>query len=79
MSKTIHASGLILVHEKTGQPVTVGEEVTDFRGDKSVVTGGEPPRHEGSTGRVHVERGSYFPSVFDLVWVKEPSGSVVTP
>lgn len=61
-----------LVHEGTGKPVTVGETVTDFRGDKATVTGGEAPHKQGSTGRVYVKQNEheaqYFPSVFELEW-----------
>jgi hypothetical protein len=62
-----------LYHED-GREVRVGDEVTDFRGEKSVVTGWELPRHSGSTGRVYVitdannSPAGYYPSVFNLVW-----------
>jgi len=62
-----------LVHTDTGKPVEIGETVTDFRGDKATVIGMTQPRHEGSTGRIHVrapegyEHG-YYPSVFNCEW-----------
>lgn len=61
-----------LVHEGTKKPVTVGEVVTDFQGDKATVVRGEAPRKEGSTGLVYVKQNGresqYFPNVFDLEW-----------
>jgi hypothetical protein len=39
---------------KEGRIVHPGEKVTDFRGTEWIVTGHEPPRSEGSTGRVRV-------------------------
>lgn len=63
-----------LVHKDTGVEVEVGETVTDFRGDKAIVTGMEKPRHSASTGRVYVRpldaewTQGYYPSVFDLEW-----------
>jgi hypothetical protein len=54
--------------------VNVGDTVVDFRGDRATVTGGEPPKHEGSTGRVETDDGEYkhwvYPSVYDLKWVE---------
>lgn len=61
---------------KDGSPVSVGDVLTDFRGDKATVTGGEPPRHSASTGRIYVrEEGreytcEFFPSVFDCCWME---------
>ena len=40
-------------------------------GDKAIVTGGRPPLTEESTGRVVVAGGEYYPSVFDLKWVRK--------
>lgn len=62
-----------------GSVVREGEILTDFRGDKAKFIGVTRPPDEGgpSTGRVEVEwikdgfRHSYYPSVFDLVLVKE--------
>jgi len=65
-----------LVHDATHLDVAEGDEVTDFRGDKAVVTGWDKPRHAGSTGRIYV-RGydhdyiqGYYPGVFDCTWVE---------
>jgi hypothetical protein len=64
-------NGMRLVNQQ-GTEVNVGDKLTDFRGDEWVVTGGQPPHHSGSSGRIYVEReGSqreFFPTVFDCVW-----------
>jgi len=53
------------------RPVAVGDVVTDFRGVDEIVTGGTPPHHERSSGRVTVARGSFYPQVFNLTWSKK--------
>ena len=59
----------ILVDKKTGEPINIGAEVTDFRGETWTVTGWREPAHPGSTGRIYVKRGDsqmeYFPGVFE--------------
>lgn len=69
---------LVLIHEDTDLEVKRGDVVTDFRGDKSVITGMQEPRHSSSEGRVLVadnakvseaESAAYYPSVFGLKWV----------
>jgi hypothetical protein len=61
----------VLVHE-SGRPAQKGEEVTSFRGEKMIITGGRPPHHSGSTGRIWVKENNsdreYYPSVCDLRW-----------
>lgn len=56
-----------LVDEKTGDAVVQGDILTSFRGEKHTLKAWEPPRGN-STGRVHTDIGSYYPSVFGLVW-----------
>jgi len=58
-----------------GQPVPVGAVLTsDHRTFK--VSGGKPPHHEASTGRIYGEwldtdtSGEYFPHVFDCRWLR---------
>jgi hypothetical protein len=73
--------GWKLVSQLTGKEVNIGDEFLDSRGDTMRLTGGFPPRHSGSTGRVEVKQVSgefasmgaveYFPSVIKAVWVKE--------
>lgn len=61
----------VLVREDTNLRVDAGDPVWSFRGEQSVLIGGHPPRHAGSTGRVYVEGGGeYFPSVFGLIWLR---------
>jgi len=73
----IRKNGMRLVYAKTGEPVCTGDGVTTWRGDAYIVTGGAPPRHEGSTGRIYVriagEDGEreFFPSVFECKWVED--------
>ena len=65
-----------LVNAKTGVEVSVGDEVVTFRGDKCVLSGGRPPAHSASTGRVYVKANpdgyaaEYFPSVVGAKWVR---------
>ena len=59
-----------LVHEATGVPVAMGEEVRSSHWHMAdTIKGGTPPHKPSSTGRVWAERGEFFPSVFDLRWV----------
>jgi hypothetical protein len=63
--------------DKHGVEVHPGDVVYDFKGDSHQVSSFEPPRHEGSIGRVYVRdmvTGSnrlYYPSVFGLKIVME--------
>jgi hypothetical protein len=64
-----------LVNETSGAPVRIGQTVTDFRGNKSILTGAEAPHKESSTGRVYAKTNAYastatsfYPSVFGLKW-----------
>lgn len=62
----------VLVRAESKTPVFAGESLHSFRGrsDGHVLTGGRPPVHAASTGRVYVEPGGeFFPSVFGLQWV----------
>lgn len=67
----VKKDGLVLVHARTGKVVNVDDVVLDFRGEAETVVGGEPPHKPGSTGRVFVKGGEYYPSVFDLVWAED--------
>jgi len=63
----------VLVHEQTNEEVNAGASVVSFRGEPAVVKGGRPPHKPSSTGRVWVDCGEFFPSVFGLKWVKQES------
>lgn len=60
-----------LINDKTGLEVSIGDKAVTFRGEAVTITGFEPPRHSGSTGKVYVtydedgRRGGYYPSVID--------------
>jgi len=55
--------------DKDGNAVYRGYKATSHRGDEYIITGGRPPAHLGSTGRVWVEGGGeFFPTVFDFKW-----------
>lgn len=67
----ISKNGWTLVHKATQRPVQHSEPCASFRGDISIITGGEPPHKPSSTGRVFILGGNeYYPGVFDLQWVK---------
>lgn len=64
-----------LTYTKTGDEVKVGDVVHNHMGKAVIVTGWERPKHEGSTGRVHVRtmqdnpfEMSYYPSVINAQW-----------
>ena len=53
-------------------PVSVGDELADFRGDRCEVTGqGCPPHKPGSTGRIELNGREYFPSVAGCEWLED--------
>lgn len=78
----------ILVDEKTGAPIAIGDVVKTFRGEKVRVTGFKAPTHSGSTGRVYVQplelkegfiglpgfNREYFPSVIGAKIVEVARG-----
>jgi len=62
-----------LLVDRDGVAVPNGTRLKTRDGEEYELTGGRPPQHEGSTGRVWVKgSGSssqeFFPSVFDLKW-----------
>jgi hypothetical protein len=64
--------------DEAGNDVEIGQEITNFRGEKAIVTGGQAPRTPDSTGRVTVTSAkpdedwqmAYYPSVYNLRWVE---------
>lgn len=54
-----------------GRPVRIGDKLEDFRGDTRVVRGGEPPLHDGSTGRIDLGDRIVYPGVVDCKWVRK--------
>lgn len=59
-----------LVHSETKAPILVGDKLLSFRGDLYTVTGWREPQHSGSTGRVWVEGGEFFPSVLGCEFIE---------
>lgn len=76
ISEGIEKDGWKLVY-KDGKPVEAGAKVKSSNHNMTYsVAGGTPPHKAGSTGRVRVKTedgGSteFFPTVFDMKWVKE--------
>ncbi len=70
MNQIIKSEMKTLFNMTTGEPVRVGDIVTDFRGETCTISGGRAPHKPSSTGRVWVEEFSqeYFPGVFNLEW-----------
>lgn len=64
----IRVKGMTLVRSADKRPVRFGDRIDGFRGTY-VINGGEPPRHSGSTGRVHTDQGIHFPSVVNCEWI----------
>lgn len=63
------------LYHKDGRKVCVGDQITDFRGDKAMVVGWPKnggPKHLGLRNRIWVHDGEgeleLYPSVFDLEW-----------
>ena len=84
-NKGRRASGPVLIDRTTGKRLKIGDTVTNFRGEESVLTGTCPPPHKSSsTGRVYVKtdgsryEGEYFPSVYNAEW-KDASGKPCCP
>lgn len=73
-NNTITKGDWTLVHSTTLVPVQHNELVTDGRGNKFWVTGGTPPRHASSSGRVDLNDkngpcGEFFPHAVVLEWI----------
>ena len=54
-----------LVKQETGEPVSIGDTIVNFRDEPDKIKNAACPRHEASSGRVN----GYFPHVYDLEWV----------
>ena len=59
-----------------GQDAQAGKFYPDFRGELHILIGGQPPKHDASTGRVWVKAAQdapmreYFPGVMGMKWVQ---------
>lgn len=71
-----NAQDYIVVNSKTRKRIAIGDKVAGFRGETYILSGFQPPRHAGSTGRVDLRNpqdeyvGEFFPSVIDAVIVR---------
>ena len=74
---------MILVDEKTRQPLQLGQMVKTFRGDMARLIGFTIPTRPSSTGRVVLYRDgretSYYPGVIGAKWVKNSSAVPFPP
>lgn len=65
----------LLIHDKTGKPAEVGDEVVSFRGEKAQLAGSRPPTSPRSQGHVSViidgcsAPFEYYAGVYGLRWV----------
>ena len=59
-----------LINTKTQQEVKVGDTVTDFRGEKGILTDVTP--HTGANGHIYMDGNRYYPSVIDCKFVEGP-------
>ena len=60
---------MILIHESSNLTVERGDSVVDFRGVAGTVMGWAEPHTVASTGRIYVDEGSSFPSVYGCKWI----------
>ena len=50
---------MILIDTKTNKEISIGDKVTNFHGEEGILTGVEPPEHNGTTGHVRVQLDRY--------------------
>lgn len=62
---------MILFNNTTNKPVKKGDILPSFRGEEYEITGWREPQHAGSTGRIFVKNGEYFPGVFNCAFRQE--------
>ena len=76
----IEKKGWALVYKATGERVVHNELIRDFRGEAWIVTGGNPPQHSASTGKVWATKlesdwnRELYPQVFELQWLNTMEG-----
>lgn len=68
-SKDYQGRAHYLKNVRTGQPVTRGQTLQDFRGERAAIVGGRAPHKPSSTGHIYTEHGrELFPGVFGCTW-----------
>ena len=55
-----------LVHTATGESLTFGDVITDFRGETTTISSMRPPHKSSSAGFVN----NYYASVYGCEWVE---------
>lgn len=60
-----------LISITTKKEVKVGDKVTDFRGDKGILTEVEP--YKGMSGYIYMDGNRYYPSVIGCKFEEVPS------
>ena len=61
----------LLIDSVTQKSIKPGQHVENFRGIRSVITGGKAPHTPASSGRVFTDEGrEYYPTVFSLAWIR---------
>lgn len=68
--KVVETPEWVLLDAK-GKAVRIGDVLVDFRGAMRSVCGGEPPLHDGSTGRIDLGNRIVYPGVVDCKWVRK--------
>jgi hypothetical protein len=56
-----------LINTKTNKEVNIGDEVTNFRGDKGVLTDVSP--QTGMNGHIYMDGCQYYPSVIGCKFI----------
>lgn len=71
MDTRIKSNGMVLVDEKTLEPIHKGQTVKNFRGEDVTVKGGEAGGGP-STGRIYTDKNhSYYPGVINAKWIED--------
>ena len=62
--------GMRLIHKNTGKLVEVGDTITNFRGEETVIKSFSEPHKPSSQGKVFTATGyEYYVGVYDMKWV----------
>jgi len=54
-----------LVKKETGEPVSIGDTILNFRDEPDKIKNASCPKKESSTGHVN----GYYAQVYDLKWI----------
>lgn len=71
ITSAVYGVTWVLVDKSTQQPIKVGQQCEDFRGETDTLVGGRAPHKEGSAGFVWTKDGAeYYASVYGCEWVR---------